>query len=62
MLSSRRDLTSPPRRRPAGSYFSTAEIRAVGKSAEPRNEEPGGVDCVHVGSLERRARSLIRRT
>lgn len=41
-MSEERDLTSPPRRRPAGSYFSTAEIRAVGKSVEPRNEEPGG--------------------
>ena len=57
-MSEERDLTSP-RRRPAGSYCSTAEIRAGGKSLEPRNEEPGGVDEVHVGSLERRARSLI---
>lgn len=60
-MSEERDLTSP-RRRPAGSYFSTASMRAVGKSLEPRKVEPGGVEEVHVGSLDRRARSLIRRT
>ena len=60
-MSEERDLTSPSSK-PAGSYFSTASISALGKSLEPRNWEPGGVDCVHVGSLERRARSLMRRT
>lgn len=49
-----------PSIRLAGSNFLTVSMKDGGKDSEPRMSTPGGVDFVHDGSFDSRARSIIR--